>query len=66
MNDHPADSASPKPGADAQRDALDRSERAAERERPQNYKDKQTAEKVVEVLPPDADGTPIQGIDPDR
>ena len=49
-----------------QREALNESERQAERERPQNYKDKETHEKIVEVLPIDGDGTPIKGIDPDK
>ena len=50
----------------SQRQALNESERQAERERPQNYKDKETQEKVVEVLPIDGDSTPIEGIDPDK
>ena len=50
----------------SQRQALNDSERQAERERPQNYKDKETQEKIVEVLPIDGDGTPIEGIDPDK
>ncbi|MDP9046317.1 MAG: hypothetical protein M3O01_16065 [Pseudomonadota bacterium] len=54
------------PPSNPQRDALNESERRAERERPQNYKDKETAEKVVEVLPLDGDSAPIQGIDPDK
>ena len=53
------------PDAD-QRKALDDSERSAERERPENYKDGATREKIVEVLPLDGDSTPIEGLDPDR
>ena len=54
-----------KQGAD-QREALNDAERRADRERPQNYKDKATGEKIVEVPPIDGDSLPIQGIDPDR
>ncbi len=54
-----------KPNADP-REALNESERRAERERPQNYKDDENSDKVVEVLPIDGDGAPIQGLDPDK
>lgn len=54
-----------KPDAD-ERAALNESERKAERERPENYKEAENAEKVVEVLPLDGEKTPIQGIDPDK
>jgi hypothetical protein len=47
------------------REALNDAERRAERERPQNYKQGETEDKVVEVLPIDGDSTPIQGIDPE-
>jgi hypothetical protein len=47
-----------------QREALNDAERRAERERPQNYQQEETEDKIVEVLPIDGDSTPIQGIDP--
>lgn len=49
-----------------ERAALNESERNAERERPENYKEAENAEKVVEVLPLEGEKTPIQGIDPDK
>lgn len=54
-----------KPNAD-QREALNESERRAEEERPQNYKEGETRDKVVEVLPIDGDSTSIQGLDPSK
>ncbi len=54
-----------KPAAD-ERKALNDSERRAERERPQNYKEEESAEKVVEVLPLDGDSAPIEGLDPKK
>ena len=53
------------PSAD-QRKSLEDSERRAERERPENFKDEENDEKVVEVLPIDGDSTPIKGLDPKR
>ena len=43
-----------------QREALNDAERRAERERPQNYQQEETEDKIVEVLPIDGDSTPIQ------
>ena len=54
-----------KPTAD-QRKALEQCERRADRERPQNFKDDENRDKVVEVLPVDGDSTPIKGLDPAR
>ena len=48
------------------REPLSESERRASIERPQNFKKAETDEKVVEVLPIDADGAAIKGIDPDK
>ena len=45
------------------RKALEESERKAARKQPQNYKDKATDEKQVEIGP-DVTDTPIRGIDP--
>ncbi len=52
-------------GAD-ERKALDESERRASIEQPENYKDDETEEKVVEILPVDSEGTAIKGIDPEK
>ena len=46
-----------------QRKALEESERKAALKQPQNYKDKATDEKQVEIGP-DVTDTPIRGIDP--
>jgi len=54
-----------KPATD-QREALSESERRASIEQPENFKDAETDEKVVEVLPIDGDGAAIKGIDPDK
>ena len=49
--------------ANAQRDALGRSEKKAARAQPENFKDADTAEKIVEIGP-DVQHAPIEGIDP--
>lgn len=55
------------PQDDAQREALRRSEKDAAAEHPENFKDAQTAEKVVEILPIEPDSSAaIQGIDPEQ
>ena len=46
-----------------QREALEESERQAARKQPQNFKDKATDEKQVEIGP-DVTDAPIKGIDP--
>ena len=46
-----------------QREALKESARKAARQQPQNYKDKATDEKQVEIGP-DVTDAPIKGIDP--
>ena len=46
-----------------QREALKESEKKASRKQPQNYKDKATDEKQVEIGP-DVTDAPIKGIDP--
>ena len=48
------------------RGALRESERRASTEQPENFKETETDEKVVEVLPIDAEGDAIKGIDPDK
>ena len=50
---------------DPQREALRRSEKKADEAQPENFKDAETAEKIVEIGP-DLDEAPIKGIDPDR
>ena len=48
------------------REALSESERRASIEQPENFKEAETEEKVVEVLPIDGEGAAIKGIDPDK
>ena len=48
---------------DAQRAALRRSEKTADEAQPENFKDAETAEKIVEIGP-DVSQAPIKGIDP--
>ena len=48
---------------DAQREALRRSEKQADAAQPENFKDAETAEKIVEIGP-DVAEAPIKGIDP--
>ena len=48
----------------AQREALEQSEKAAAAPQPENYKEKETEEKVVEIGP-DMTDDPIKGIDPE-
>ena len=48
---------------EAQRAALERSEKKAAEPLPQNFKDKATDEKIVEIGP-DVSDAPIKGIDP--
>lgn len=49
---------------DGQRQALERSEKKAAEPQPENYKDKETEEKLVEIGP-DVTADPIKGIDPE-
>lgn len=49
---------------DSQRHALERSEKKAAEPQPENYKDKETDEKLVEIGP-DVTADPIKGIDPE-
>jgi hypothetical protein len=51
--------------SDNQRDALEDSEKEAASDQPGSFKDKATAEKIVEVGP-DMTESPIRGLDPDR
>ena len=48
------------------REALAESERDASREQPENFKEDETDDKVVEVLPIAGEGAAIKGIDPDK
>lgn len=50
------------PGND-QREALERSEKKAAERQPENFKDDETDEKLVEIGP-DLTDDPIKGIDP--
>ena len=58
-----AATASPVPD-DRQREALERSEKKAAEPQPENYKDKETDEKLVEIGP-DVTADPIKGLDPE-
>ena len=49
---------------DGDREALERSEKHAAEKQPENFKDKATEEKLVEIGP-DLTDRPIQGIDPE-
>lgn len=52
---------------DAQRDALRQSEKDAAAEQPENFKDDETDEKIVEILPIEPNSSnAIQGIDPEE
>ena len=50
------------PGS-GQREALEQSEKKAAEQQPENFKDQETEEKVVEIGP-DVTDAPIKGIDP--
>ena len=47
-------------------DALTESERRASEPHPDNFKEVETDEKVIEILPIDGEGSAIKGIDPDK
>lgn len=57
------DGTAPAPGA-GQREALEDAQRKATERQPENFKDRSTDEKVVEIGP-DVTDAPIKGIDPD-
>ncbi len=48
------------------REDLAESERDASRAQPENFKEDETEDKVVEILPIDGEGSAIKGIDPDK
>lgn len=50
---------------EAQRAALEKSEKKAAEKHPENFKDEATDEKIVEIGP-DLAEAPIKGIDPDE
>ena len=50
------------PGS-GQREALEQSEKKAAEQQPENFKDQETEEKLVEIGP-DVTDAPIKGIDP--
>jgi len=54
----------PRVSDEAQRAALEKSEKKAARKHPKNFKDEATDEKIVEIGPELTD-EPIKGIDPD-
>ncbi len=49
-----------------QRDALERSEEAASRSHPENFKNEENEAKVVEIPPVQPDGSAIKGLDPEE
>jgi hypothetical protein len=51
------------PAASEQRQALNESEKKASELQPGSYKEKATAEKVVEIPPAGPDKKPIRGLD---
>jgi hypothetical protein len=51
------------PAASEQRQALNESEKKANEQQPGSYKEKATAEKVVEIPPAGPDKRPIRGLD---
>ena len=53
----------PGPHDDDQRKALEESEKNANRKQPENYKEEETDDKIVEIGP-DLEDDPIKGIDP--
>jgi hypothetical protein len=53
----------PGPQGEDQRKALEESEKNAKRKQPENYKEHETDEKIVEIGP-DLENDPIKGIDP--
>ncbi|MEO8059694.1 MAG: hypothetical protein ABI671_15375 [Burkholderiales bacterium] len=54
----------PRVSDEAQRIALEKSEKKAAQKHPENFKDDATDEKIVEIGP-DLRDAPIKGIDPD-
>jgi hypothetical protein len=47
-------------------EALTESERRAAETHPDNFKEVETDEKVIEILPIDGEGSAIKGIDPEK
>jgi hypothetical protein len=47
-------------------EALTESERRASQTHPENFKEDETDDKVVEILPIDGEGSAIKGIDPEK
>ena len=56
-------STTPRSGAD-QREALKESEKKASEKHPENFKDAETEDKIVEIPPVEEDGSAIKGLDP--
>jgi hypothetical protein len=54
---------SKQPSTGNQREALNESEKKANEKQPGSFKDKETAEKVVEIPPSGPDKKPIHGLD---
>lgn len=60
-----ADGQGASPDGKGQREALKRSEKAATREQPENFRDEANADKVVDIGD-DRTRNPIEGIDPEE
>ncbi|MEO5695499.1 MAG: hypothetical protein ABIQ60_00025 [Burkholderiaceae bacterium] len=66
MNQNQSQNQKQRDGAD-QREALEKSEKDASREQPENFKDEETEDKVVEVLPiEESNSGAIRGLDPEK
>ncbi len=52
------------PRNDDEREALEKSERAASVDNPESFKEKETDEKIVSIPPVGKDQKPIRGLDP--
>ena len=61
--DKVSDKVSDKTGDNDQREALAESERRASEAQPENFKESETGEKIVEIGP-ELTNAPIEGIDP--
>ncbi len=59
------DKPNPKPPADPQREALERSEKESNEKQPRSYDERNVTDKVVHINPPNPDSDDaIKGLDP--
>ena len=52
------------PSPEQQREALNQSQKKANEKQPENYREEETDDKVVEIPPTGPDERPIRGLDP--